>query len=150
VNSKLPPIGLYHPINKEKYLGDHTPNFRSSWERRVMWFLDNNDNIVKWGSELVTVPYMSPLDGKIHRYFVDFYAEIAGQNGERKRILIEVKPKKQLNPPKTEHRSKKTVMTETKQYVVNNAKFKAANAYATANGMLFYVFTEDDIQMHCN
>ena len=147
-SSKLPPIGIYKPSNPSKYIGDHTPVYRSSWEHRVMYFLDNNPHIIRWGSELVQVPYLSPKDGKIHRYFVDFYAELVGTKGKRA-LLIEVKPKKQLLPPKTENRSKKTVMTEMAQYVVNMAKFEAAKKFAEANNMTFEIFTEEDIEMHC-
>lgn len=148
-SSKLPPIGLYHPTNREKYLGDHVPIYRSSWEHRVMYFLDNNPGIIKWGSEMVQIPYISPIDGKMHRYFVDFYAETVGVNGP-KRFLIEVKPKKQLEPPKTKNRSRKTVLTEMTQFVVNKAKFEAAEKYAQKYGYGWYIFTEDDIEMHCN
>lgn len=144
-SGKLPPIGTYKPMNIEKYIGDHTPVFRSSWEHRMMYFLDNNPNIIRWGSELVQVPYMSPKDGEIHRYFVDFYAEVRTKYNTRDRWIIEVKPKKQLSPPPTKNRSKKTVLTETMQYAVNKAKFGAAEAYAKANNLKFVIFTEDDI-----
>ena len=148
INSKLPPIGQYHPKNAEKYLGDHIPIFRSSWEHRVMYFLDNNPNIIKWGSEMVAIPYISPLDGKVHRYFVDFYAETVGLNGKVK-ILIEVKPKHQLLPPKTKNRSKKTIITESRQYAVNMSKFEAAEHYCAKYGYKWYIFTEEDIEINC-
>lgn len=148
-SGKLPPIGTYNPANREKYVGETIPIFRSSWERRVMYFLDHNPNVIRWGSECVQVPYISPKDGKMHRYFVDFYAETVARGGGRDRVLIEVKPAKKLIPPKTTNRSKKTVVTETIEYAVNMAKFEAATAFAKANGMRFDIFTEDDIEMHC-
>ena len=137
-------------MNPEKYIGDHIPVFRSSWERRMMYFLDNNPNVIRWGSELVQVPYLSPKDGNIHRYFVDFYAETVSQSGVRSKCLIEVKPLKKLSAPKTRNRSQKTITTETVEYAVNMAKFEAATAYAKMNGMRFDIFTEEDIEMHCS
>lgn len=148
-SGKLPPIGLYKPMNPGKYIGDHVPVFRSSWEHRVMYYLDNNPHIIRWGSELVQIPYISPKDGKVHRYFVDFYAELVAEGGGKRKLLIEVKPKKQLEPPKTKNRSQKTIMTEMAQYVVNVAKFEAAKKFADANDMRFDIFTEEDIEMHC-
>lgn len=148
-SSKLPPIGLYKLAHPEKYIGDHVPVFRSSWEHRVMYYFDNNPHIIRWGSEIVQVPYISPKDAKMHRYFVDFYAELVSEGGGKKKLLIEVKPKKQLEPPKTKNRSKKTILTETIQYAVNMAKFEAAKKFAQANGMIWDIYTEEDIEMHC-
>lgn len=147
--TKRPPIGVYKPTNMNKYTGDHMPVYRSSWEHRVMYFLDNNPNIIRWGSESVAVPYQSPKDGKVHRYFVDFCAELNTKNG-RAVWLIEVKPKKQLRPPVKKTRVTKNYMAECLTYSINQAKFQAAEAYARANGMKFVIFTEDDIGMHCN
>lgn len=113
-----------------------------------MYFLDNNPSVISWASEAVNVPYLSPKDGKIHRYFIDFYVEVKTRNGI-KRLLIEVKPKKKLLPPKTAHRSKKTVVNETIEYHVNLAKWQSASAYAEKNGMEWHIYTEDDIEMHC-
>ena len=148
-NPRVPKKGLYYPKNREKYLGDHIPIYRSSWEQRMMYYIDNNPNILKWGNEMVAVPYLSPKDGKIHRYFVDFYIEVLDKRGDIKKLLIEVKPKKKLLPPKTLHRSKKTVVTETIEYYVNMAKFQSAKAFAEKNGMEWHLYTEDDIEMHC-
>lgn len=141
-------MGVYYPKNTEKFLGDHIPIFRSSWESRMMYFLDNNPNVLKWASEAIAVPYLSPKDGKIHTYYVDFYVEIATRN-DVKKLLIEVKPKKKLLPPKTTNRSRKTVATETMEYYINMAKWQSAQAFANKNGMEWNIYTEDDIEMHC-
>jgi hypothetical protein len=110
-----------------------------------MYYLDNNSNVVRWGSENVAVPYISPKDGKMHRYFIDFYVEIINREGNRSKLLIEVKPKKKLLPPKTENRSRKTVMTETLEYYINQSKWQSARAYAARNGMEWHIYTEEDI-----
>jgi len=144
-SNREPAKGPYYPKNREKYIGDHVPIFRSSWEYRMMYHLDNNPNVLRWGSENVAVPYISPKDGKMHRYFIDFYAEIINKDGNREKLLIEVKPKKKLLPPKTENRSRKTIMTETLEYYINQSKWQSARAYASRNGMLWSIYTEEDI-----
>ena len=55
--------GFYKLKNPNKYNGSHPIIFRSSWEYSVMKWLDENLNILKWGSETVIVPY-SIYNGK--------------------------------------------------------------------------------------
>ena len=86
--------GKYIPINPKKYVGNSSQIiYRSLWERKLMVYCDRNDNIIEWGSEEVIVPYRSPWDGKIHRYFPDFYMKVKQTNGTYKKFIIEVKPK---------------------------------------------------------
>ena len=62
--------GKFRPTNRTKYKGD--PDniiYRSLWERQVMKDLDLNVNVVEWASEEIVIPYRSPIDGKMHRYF---------------------------------------------------------------------------------
>ena len=97
--------GKFKPKNYKKYKGDPTKIFyRSLWERRFMVYCDNNDKIIEWGSEELIIPYRSPLDKKVHRYFPDFYIKYLNKEGNVVREIIEVKPKKQLRPPKTPKR----------------------------------------------
>ena len=66
--------GRFKPKNYKKYKGDPTRiYYRSLWERRFMVYCDNNVNILEWGSEEVIIPYKSPIDKRVHRYFPDFY-----------------------------------------------------------------------------
>ena len=60
-----------------------------------MVYCDNNPNIIEWGSEEVIIPYRSPVDRKVHRYFPDFYIKYRNSKGDVLREIIEVKPKKQ-------------------------------------------------------
>ena len=74
--------GIFRPTNPNKYVGDHKNIiWRSTWECRVMTWLDKNPNIVSWASEEVIVPYISPVDGKWHRYFPDFLVKIKDKQG---------------------------------------------------------------------
>ena len=65
-----------------------------------MIYCDKNENILEWGSEEIALPYLSPLDNKIHRYFPDFYIKVKETNGKVKKMVIEVKPKKQYTKQK--------------------------------------------------
>ena len=52
--------GNYIPKNKDKVLKLNSQGgvyYRSSWEIRVMTWLDNNPNITKWGAECMAIPY---------------------------------------------------------------------------------------------
>ena len=93
--------GRYKPINPKKYKGDSSQViYRSLWERKLMVYCDYTDAILEWGSEEIIIPYRSPWDGRIHRYFPDFYIKVRQSNGMIKKFIVEVKPKIQTKPPK--------------------------------------------------
>ena len=118
--------GKFKPKNYKKYKGDPTKIFyRSLWERRFMVYCDNNPNILEWGSEEVIIPYRSPVDKKVHRYFPDFYIKYRTVTGEVKREIIEVKPKSQCFPPKEPKRVTRKYKQKVLTYIFNQAKFKA-------------------------
>ena len=81
--------------------------YRSLWERKFMVYCDTSDAIVEWGSEEIIIPYLSPWDGRFHRYFPDFYIKVRQADGSLKKMIIEVKPKKQCSPPKEPKRRTK-------------------------------------------
>jgi len=60
-----------------------------------MKVFDENPNVISWGSEEICIPYKSPVDGKIHRYYPDFIVELKNKQGEIETLVIEVKPSKQ-------------------------------------------------------
>lgn len=117
--------GKFKPKNYKKYKGDPTQIFyRSLWERRFMVYCDNNPAIIEWGSEEVIIPYRSPIDKKVHRYFPDFYIKYVNSKGQSIRELIEVKPKKQCSPPKQPKRQTRRYLQECATYMINQAKWK--------------------------
>jgi hypothetical protein len=135
--------GKYNPQNPEKYKGKiQEIYYRSSWELSIMMFCDTNPNIVQWGSESVVIPYLSPIDGRRHRYFVDFW--IKSSSGAIK--LIEVKPKKQVVKPK-KRKATKGYINEVKTWIKNDAKWKAAEEYALDRGWIFEIWTEDTLKI---
>lgn len=138
--------GKYQPINPKKYKGDPTNIiYRSLWERKFMVYCDNNENILEWGSEEMCLPYRSPIDNKIHRYFPDFYIKVKESNGSIKKYLIEIKPKKQTIEPQVQKRKTKGYIYEVYEYAKNQAKWKAAEEFCKDRGYEFKVLTEDDL-----
>lgn len=138
--------GKYKVKNPEKYIGN--PNeitYRSSWETKVFIWCDTNPNVVRWNSEDVKIPYISPIDGRQHRYFVDLYLEIRQPDGSIKRYLAEIKPEKQTKPPVVPTRKTKQFINEAMTYAVNEAKWKAAIEVCKDNGLEFIILTEKHI-----
>src|SRR6056300_859553 len=124
--------GRYRVKNPEKYKGNHEKvYYRSSWELKFMVYCDNNSAILEWGSEEVVIPYISPLDGRRHRYFPDFYIKVKQADGSIKKIIIEVKPKKYCKPPDIPKRKTKRFINEVRTWGVNKAKWEAAIEWCT-------------------
>lgn len=138
--------GFFKPINPQKYKGNPTQIvYRSSWECRVMSFLDANPSIVQWSSEEIVIPYLSPIDRKVHRYFPDFYIKVKDKNGNIKEMIWEIKPKKQSIQPKKQSRVTQKYINEVVTWGINEAKWKAAEEYCLDRGWYFKILTEDDI-----
>ena len=142
----MPYSGRFKPKNYKKYKGDPTNVFyRSLWERRFMVYCDNNPNILEWGSEEIIIPYKSPLDKKVHRYFPDFFIKYKNSSGKIVREIIEVKPKRHLSPPKEPRRKTKRYLGEVNTYIVNQAKFKAAEEFCKDRKLGFRILTEEHL-----
>ena len=139
--------GRYNPQHPKKYKGDHhNIIYRSLWERKFMVYCDTSDNIIEWGSEEIIIPYLSPWDGRMHRYFPDFYIKVRQHDNSIKKFIIEVKPKKQCSPPeKTPKRKTKRWFKEVKTWGVNSAKWKYATSWCENNGMEFKILNEDHL-----
>ena len=138
--------GRFRPKNHKKYKGDPTKVFyRSLWERRFMHYCDTTPSILEWNSEEIIIPYVSPIDNKVHRYFPDFYIKVRNVSGKVRREIIEVKPKRQCEPPKKPQRQTKKYLREVATYGVNQAKFKAAEEYCKNRKYNFRILTEDHL-----
>ena len=138
--------GKYRPTNIKKYRGDYRNIiYRSLWERKFMKYCDKNDNILEWGSEEVIIPYRLPVDGRIHRYFPDFYIKVRSKDGSIKKYIIEIKPKKQCVAPKVQRARTKKYVREVLEYTKNQAKWHAAQDFCLDRGMEFKVLTEDNL-----
>lgn len=142
--------GKFTPKNPEKYKGDHTKIvYRSSWELKFFSFCDRSPDILWWQSEEVAIPYMSPIDGKMHRYFPDVLLCKKTTEGEVIKEMIEIKPEKQTAPPDVKNKNKtptgrvsRRYLREVKTWGVNEAKWNAATKWCKANGFSFLIMTE--------
>ena len=139
--------GKYTPINESKYMGNaRNIVFRSSWERCTFVMCDNTPEIVKWSSETMVIPYISPIDGRQHRYFIDLTILVRNTDGTRSKFLVEVKPYSQTQKPrKTARKAEKTYLNEVGTYVVNQAKWAAARKWCLSNGYSFLIWTEREL-----
>ena len=138
--------GKYYPSYPKKYKGDPTNIiYRSLWERKFMVYCDKNERILELGSEEIALPYRSPVDNKVHRYFPDFYIKVQENTGNVKRYLIEIKPLKQTTKPKKPKRQTKNYLREVYEYAKNQAKWKAATEYCEDRLWEFKVMTEKEL-----
>lgn len=138
--------GRFSPRNPRKYRGDPTNIiYRSTWECRVMNWLDTSEHIVEWGSEEFSIPYRSPVDGKMHRYFPDFYVKVRQKDDTIRTMVLEIKPHKQTVEPTKKSRVTKQYIQEVVTYGVNQAKWKYAEEFCKDRGWQFKVLTEHDL-----
>jgi hypothetical protein len=140
--------GRYKLKNPQKYNGDpQNVIYRSLWERKYMVKCDTDENIISWESEERAIPYRSPIDGKIRRYFPDFLVKERMSDGTIKKYMIEIKPKKQTVPPQVPKRKTKGYLYESMEYAKNQSKWDAAKKWCADNGYEFRVLTEDDLNI---
>ena len=138
--------GKYQPSYPKKYKGDPTNIvYRSLWERKFMNYCDLNENVLEWGSEELALPYRSPLDNRIHRYFPDFYIKVRESNGQIQKYIIEVKPKKQTIEPKVQKKKTRGYIYEVREWARNQAKWKVAPEFCEDRQWKFKIITEDEL-----
>ena len=131
--------GPYTVINREKYVGNGTPRYRSGWELSFMKFCDNNDHVLQWASESIAIPYRHPLTGKMTQYIPDFLITYRTSNNTIRAELIEIKPKKQSVIESKMSAKDRAIVA------INYCKWDAASKWARKNGLTFRVITENDM-----
>jgi hypothetical protein len=135
--------GKYKVKNPSKYEGDYTNViYRSLWERQFFRWCESNDNVIKWSSESVVIPYICRTDNKPHRYFMD--VKVKFKDG--KTYLIEIKPEIQTQPPKQRSRKSQKYLKEVMTFVKNESKWHAAEKYCDDRGWYFKIFTEKTLK----
>ena len=132
--------GKFKLKNPEKYLGNKEPTYRSGWEFHFMRFCDEHPSVEGWASEAIKIPYRNPLSGKQTIYVPDFFISYKDAKGKTHAELIEVKPSNQ---------SVKEELGRSQynkaHFIVNQAKWEAANAWCKQQGVKFRIITEKDI-----
>ena len=132
--------GKFTPKNPQKYVGKHSPRYRSGWELTFMMFCDNHDGVIYWASEAMSIPYKNPFTGKITNYVPDFFVMYEDKYGRKKAEIVEIKHKKQsLIESRVASAKDRAIVA------LNHAKWGAAMAYCKQQGYTFRVITEDDL-----
>lgn len=138
--------GKFNPKNPQKYAGNlDNIIWRSTYELKVMKYLDENSNVVEWSSEEIVIPYKDPTQNKWRRYFPDFLAKIRRPDGSIQTLMLEVKPYEQTKEPKVQKKRTKKYITEVTTWAVNDAKWKAARELCADKGWEFRLITEKEI-----
>jgi nucleoid-associated protein YejK len=141
--------GKYIVVNKDKYIGTSNPFYRSGLEMRMMHYLDLNQNVLKWKYEKISIPYLYPVDGQVHRYIVDFWCEVKNRDGGVQQYLVEIKLNKNckapIQPKKSTQKSRTRYLAEVNEYIKNQCKWKSAELYCKNQGWKFMTVTEKDL-----
>jgi hypothetical protein len=138
--------GRFRAKNPQKYKGDvNNIIYRSGWELKVLMKFDLHPDVISYSSEEIVIPYISPVDNKKHRYYVDFYVKMKDKDGKIKEYLLEVKPLKQTFPPVKGKKVTKGYINEVMTYAVNQAKWDAARNYCEKKGLEFMIMTEKEL-----
>jgi hypothetical protein len=132
--------GRFEMKYPEKYIGNGSPIYRSSWEWAVMRLCDSNPAIQKWASESIKIPYRDPLTGKYTIYVPDFFINFVDNTGKQHAEVWEIKPANQTVKEKV-GRNK----VNQAHFVRNMAKWEAASAWCKQQGIQFRVLSENDI-----
>ena len=139
--------GTYRPRNPEKYQGSYPIRYRSSWELVAFKALDNNPNVLHWGSESVVIDYLDPTRHNTkHRYFMDLDFSLQIENSVQK-YIVEIKPKCQTKRPVRGKKKEHTFVKESMDFTRNCAKWEAAVGYAKRRNIRFLIWTEDDLKI---
>ena len=139
--------GYYDPVYPDKYKTNKKQIiYRSSWEYKLMKWLDLTQEVIEWASEPVSIKYFYTLDERIHTYYPDFYFAYRKPDGRIIKYIVEVKPTQQLerpNPPK--RKTPNTVKNYNylmECFVKNSCKRIAAKKWCEENGYHFVYVTE--------
>jgi hypothetical protein len=124
------------------------------WEVKFFKWCDEHPDTIWWQSEELMVPYMSPLDNKMHRYFPDVIVKMKQREGAPKTIMVEIKPYKQTRPPDPRKKNatptgrvSRRYLNEVKTWGVNDAKWKAARRFCHQRGWEFVIMTEKELNI---
>lgn len=151
--------GWYKVLNSHKFIKpldeymqsckwkDNSPwiQYKSRLERIAFCYADLNPKILKFSIEPFAIQYFKPLDGKMHRYYIDMYVEfVTGQ-----KFLVEVKSFAETQyPRKPSVATPKAILRYKDQletYSTNASKWATAKLFAQQRGMQFIILTENEL-----
>lgn len=138
--------GYFKPKNPNKYLGNPSNIvYRSLWELKFMRYLDAHPNVISWASEEFSIPYVSPIDKKIHKYYPDFLVKKKIDTGLIETVIIEIKPAAQSKEPRVQNTRSRKYIKEVMTWGINSAKWKAAEEFCNDRKWKFMVLTENEL-----
>lgn len=133
----IKPIDEYMQSYKDGHI-----QYKSSLEENAFRYADNNINVTKFSIEPFHIKYLKPTDRKIHRYYIDMFLEIKNEL----KFIVEIKSTSQTIPPKKPYKKTAKSMRNYQRalgtYMVNRAKWLAAEEFAEKNDMRFIILTE--------
>ena len=109
--------------------------YRSSWERRFIYWCESCKNVKQWGSECTCIRYFNPVDQKTHRYYPDFVVEMV----DGTTLIVEIKPSNQTVPPTADN------SWASRAYAINSAKWATLKTICEERGYKFCILTEKTI-----
>lgn len=147
---RYPKPSQFIPKKPDKYRGDVTNIvIRSNLEKRFALWCDRASAVIGWVSEELIIPYISPIDGEKHRYFVDFRIWVLDSAGKVTEYWVEIKPKAEtmppVNPTRKTAKSQQNLQEAIATFAVNQAKWEAANGVAESKGCKFLIVTDEDL-----
>lgn len=153
-NAKQGWYRLLHPekfvLPKDDYMKsykDGKVQYKSSLELKAFKYADWNPKVKHWSLEPFGIPYLNPLDGKQHRYYIDLVVEFV--SGDR--FLIEIKSFQETQKPrvpgKKTARAIQNYQERLKTYLVNQSKWKYANKLCESKGYKFTILTENELKI---
>jgi hypothetical protein len=120
--------------------------YRSRWELKFMMYLDSQQNVIQWASEEFCIPYRSPIDNRVHRYFPDFLVKKKTPENQIETLVVEIKPMSQSRPPAPQSgKPTRSYLREVYNWGINSAKWEAANKYCGERGWKFLVIGEKEL-----
>ena len=158
--------GNYIPKNRDKVIKLNTQGgvyYRSSWEKKIMYWLDNKKEIIRWGAECLRIPYqMTHFDNgdmrvKEHSYFPDFYYQMRNSDGVLKQVVVEVRPMKEykmvqllkegkLEVPENGMKKLKSFEYDLKMAYKNKNKWETMIKWCDKKGYDFIIITEEHLK----
>jgi len=101
-----------------------------------MKYWDSRADVLRWNSEEIAIPYLSPADNKVHLYYPDFYVELLDKDNVLQKFIVEVKPLHESEEKFAKGDRAKASLE------INNAKWAAAAIYCETRGYKFKTITQ--------
>lgn len=127
-------------------------------KKKMMIYLDNNENIKSWSSENIKIPYektewnnkTSDMTTTTHTYYPDFYYELHKSDGSISKVIAEVKPLSETLEPKLPAnptaKQLKNVEYALKMWNKNLSKWEYMIKWCERKGFKFIIITEKDLK----